>query len=189
VCGLLADTTLAPFDRKFPLQVVDLDAANGIAIVKTSRDPPERMHLIPDEYVNPAPIPAARRAAVERWTESDPFPHVREGDVPAEPILAFLDRRRPILLNDDGSPRSLQSVGAVDRAQFIADTAASLRQSYSLTLSFSLSDVISPGAVRYLAIQGPPGTGKTYVATHVLAKLLQCGKKVAVSSNSHQVRR
>ena len=38
----------------------------------------------------------------------------------------------------------------------------------------------------YLFIQGPPGTGKTYTGSHLIAKLLQDGKRVAVSSNSHK---
>lgn len=38
----------------------------------------------------------------------------------------------------------------------------------------------------YLFIQGPPGTGKTFTGSHLIAKLLQAGKRVAVSSNSHK---
>ena len=39
----------------------------------------------------------------------------------------------------------------------------------------------------YLFIQGPPGSGKTYTGSHVIAALLQSGKRIAVSSNSHKV--
>jgi predicted RecB family nuclease len=38
----------------------------------------------------------------------------------------------------------------------------------------------------YLFIQGPPGTGKTYNAAHAILALLQAGKRVGVSSNSHK---
>lgn len=38
----------------------------------------------------------------------------------------------------------------------------------------------------YLPIQGPPGTGKTYVASRAIVALLQRGKRVAVTSNSHK---
>lgn len=38
----------------------------------------------------------------------------------------------------------------------------------------------------YLFIQGPPGTGKTFTGSHLIANLLQSGKRVAVSSNSHK---
>jgi len=38
-----------------------------------------------------------------------------------------------------------------------------------------------------LPIQGPPGTGKTYLAARVILHLVQKGKKVGVTSNSHMV--
>lgn len=38
----------------------------------------------------------------------------------------------------------------------------------------------------YIFIQGPPGTGKTYTGSHLIAKLLQDGKRIAVASNSHK---
>lgn len=37
-----------------------------------------------------------------------------------------------------------------------------------------------------LIVQGPPGTGKTYTTARAIAALLQDGKRVAVSSNSHK---
>jgi uncharacterized protein len=37
-----------------------------------------------------------------------------------------------------------------------------------------------------LIIQGPPGTGKTYTGSHLIASLLQRGKRVGVLSNSHK---
>jgi hypothetical protein len=37
----------------------------------------------------------------------------------------------------------------------------------------------------YLFIQGPPGTGKTYIAARVIVALLKSGKRIGVSSNSH----
>ena len=39
----------------------------------------------------------------------------------------------------------------------------------------------------YLAVQGPPGTGKTYVASHVIARLvLEHGWRVGVTSQGHK---
>jgi uncharacterized protein len=39
----------------------------------------------------------------------------------------------------------------------------------------------------YLAVQGPPGTGKTYVGSHVIARLVDAGWRVAVVAQSHAV--
>jgi uncharacterized protein len=37
-----------------------------------------------------------------------------------------------------------------------------------------------------LVIQGPPGTGKTYTASRMILELLQAGKRVGITSNSHK---
>ena len=37
-----------------------------------------------------------------------------------------------------------------------------------------------------LCIQGPPGAGKTYTASHMIADLIENGKKVGITSNSHK---
>ena len=38
----------------------------------------------------------------------------------------------------------------------------------------------------YLTIQGPPGTGKTYSSANIIIELMKSGKKVGVTSNSHE---
>ena len=38
----------------------------------------------------------------------------------------------------------------------------------------------------YLTIQGPPGTGKTYSSANIIIELMRAGKKVGVTSNSHE---
>ncbi len=47
-------------------------------------------------------------------------------------------------------------------------------------------DAVSNLDRSYLFIQGPPGTGKTYASAHIIVHLLQNGKKVGISSNSHK---
>ena len=48
-----------------------------------------------------------------------------------------------------------------------------------------LTDLVLRMKDSVLCIQGPPGTGKTYTGSRIIAGLLKAGKKIAVSSNSH----
>ncbi|MDR2838838.1 MAG: TM0106 family RecB-like putative nuclease [Azonexus sp.] len=55
--------------------------------------------------------------------------------------------------------------------------------------SASIDDIIAAVSNldnSYLFIQGPPGAGKTWTGSHVIVALMQQGKKVGVSSNSHK---
>ena len=61
------------------------------------------------------------------------------------------------------------------------------------TLIDEEKDLISQSAVivkklnsSYLTIQGPPGTGKTYSSANIIIELMKAGKKVGVTSNSHE---
>ena len=47
-----------------------------------------------------------------------------------------------------------------------------------------LIEAIEAGA---LAIQGPPGSGKTYTGAHMIVRLLDAGKRVGITANSHKV--
>lgn len=49
-----------------------------------------------------------------------------------------------------------------------------------------LIDKISQLNNSYFIIQGPPGTGKTHTSAHLIVSLMQQGKKIGVSSNSHK---
>lgn len=63
-------------------------------------------------------------------------------------------------------------------------------------VDFSASDLPTVDAVHaavraldhsYVAVQGPPGAGKTFLASHVIARLLAEGAKVGVVAQSHAV--
>jgi uncharacterized protein len=79
-------------------------------------------------------------------------------------VLDLLERRAPRLVGWDGGPLVQSGDSLVD--------ACTLR---SLALDESL-----------LFVQGPPGSGKTYTSAHVILALINAGKRVGVSSNSHK---
>ena len=63
-------------------------------------------------------------------------------------------------------------------------------------IDFSASDLPTVDAVHaavraldhsYVAVQGPPGAGKTFLASHVIARLVAEGAKVGVVAQSHAV--
>lgn len=65
-----------------------------------------------------------------------------------------------------------------------------------LEIDFSGSDLPTVDAVHaavrsldhsYVAVQGPPGAGKTFLASHVIARLVAEGAKVGVVAQSHAV--
>lgn len=79
-------------------------------------------------------------------------------------ILGLIERRPPRLSDWDGGPLVRPGESLIE--------AATRR---TLALDDSL-----------LFIQGPPGTGKTYTSANVILALIQAGKRVGVSSNSHK---
>ncbi|MPZ32040.1 MAG: TM0106 family RecB-like putative nuclease [Rhodospirillales bacterium] len=46
---------------------------------------------------------------------------------------------------------------------------------------------LAPQLAGYLPIQGPPGSGKTYTGAQMIYALVEAGKKVGVTANSHKV--
>jgi hypothetical protein len=114
--------------------------------------------LIPDEFVNPNPIPGAIQDVIERILEAD-FSSSAIGD--------FLFRRRPQF--SDG-PKDPIVPGDLSGSQFINSVINSVN-----ALNGS-----------YLCVQGPPGAGKTYTARHIIGDLLSKGNRVGISSHSHK---
>lgn len=141
------------------VDVAALDPATGQLLVKARAEPPARITLVPDEFVNPHPIPAAIEAVATNYLVS--------GGTGESAIRDFLLRRPPRIAHIAPGQAIVTAVaGDARMAQIIAG--------------------VSGMQQTCLTIQGPPGTGKTYTASRVIAALVRQGKKVGISSNSHK---
>jgi len=108
------------------------------------------------------PSTDALRVAIAEWAAPIPttFPAL-----PANPAMDVLRRRPPrVAVAQAGS-----TPGANDYVARVLGAVQQLEHSY-------------------LAVQGPPGTGKTYVASHVIARLVaEHGWRIGVVAQSHAV--
>lgn len=135
------------------------DFDKGLLVVKSMKYvPPQMMTLIPDEYVNPKPIPEAIANVVEKYNDND-------GENLA--IVDFLSRSTPRINGLVEGSIIAESKDASENLQQIITAVKNLDNSY-------------------LPIQGPPGAGKTYTGKHVIAELVKDGKRVGICSNSHK---
>jgi len=135
------------------------DFEKGLLVVKSMKYvPPQLMTLIPDEYVNPAPIPEAIAEVVEKYKNSE------DGN---QAILDFLSRSTPRIIGHSKGSIIAESKNSTENLQQIITAVKNLDNSY-------------------LPIQGPPGAGKTYTGKHVIAELVKDGKRVGICSNSHK---
>jgi uncharacterized protein len=134
------------------------DLKKGLITVKSSTALPATITLIPNDYVNPDIIASALQQVIGDITTQGNTQHVA--------IQHFLQRQKPVIKGHEG--------GAIiclkeppQRLDKIIDVVERLNNSY-------------------LVIQGPPGSGKSYTAKHIIAKLIENGAKVGISSNSHK---
>jgi uncharacterized protein len=138
-----------------PVHLEKLDLDNGRAVLKSTRELPQRCSLIPQEIVDPRVIQASIRRIVQSYLDSGSVPPALE---------SFLKKTPPRLRAHSGGP-------------LIPPGADTLKSAIQVVQRLDESS---------LCIQGPPGSGKTYTAAHMIAALVQSGKRVAISSNSHK---
>ncbi|MCL9684951.1 TM0106 family RecB-like putative nuclease [Legionella maioricensis] len=134
------------------------DLEHGLIALQIKKEPGDLITLIPDEYVDPNPIPEALAKQAEAF---------EQGMLDKTAILDFLGKSIPRINNHKAGEPIAPSHDPKQRLQEIIHAVLNLNDSY-------------------LTIQGPPGAGKTYTGKHLIAELLKRGKKIGISSNSHK---
>lgn len=116
-------------------------------------------------------------------------------DAPASPSAL------PSVLDAAASLTGVESASAdllFRRAPRLKNSASNAKNAENLPreVDFPASDLPTVDAVHaavraldrsYVAVQGPPGAGKTFLASHVIARLVAEGAKVGVVAQSHAV--
>jgi predicted RecB family nuclease len=121
----------------------------------------------PSALIPPKPIKTAEQRASLRRVASALLEAGIDGPGPAAAARQLLGRRPPRLRPSpvEGADLRREDEPAID---------AAVRLARDLDRSC-------------LAIQGPPGSGKTYTAAHVILALIDDGRTVGITANSHEV--
>ena len=162
----------------------------------------------PGDPVSTATIEAALQADVHgllfdgALMPSDPVLNDPAPGEDSEPSVApSSSRALPSVLDAAASLTGVESASAdllFRRAPRLKKGALNAKNAENLPLEvdFSGSDLPTVDAVHaavrsldhsYVAVQGPPGAGKTFLASHVIARLVAEGAKVGVVAQSHAV--
>ena len=161
----------------------------------------------PGDPVSTATIEAALQADVHgllfngTLMPSDPVPGEDSGASSESEEAPAAPRALPSVLDAAASLTGVKSASAdllFRRAPRLKKGASNAKNAENLPLEvdFSGSDLPTMDAVHaavraldhsYVAVQGPPGAGKTFLASHVIARLVAEGAKVGVVAQSHAV--
>lgn len=140
--------------------------------------------LMPNDPVLNGPVPGEDSEASSESTETPALP-----------------RTLPSVLDAAASLTGVESASAdllFRRAPRLTKSASNAKNAENLPreVDFPGSDLPTVDAVHaavraldhsYVAVQGPPGAGKTFLASHVIARLVAEGAKVGVVAQSHAV--
>lgn len=143
---------------RFKTTIAEFDPINGrLWLPASSKNPmPDKLNLLPDEYVRPDPIPLA----IFRYVDAS-----MNGEKISRAVDDFLTRHPPrISGRAAGSP-------VIDE---------------TTNLTAAVTDAVVNLDRSTLCIQGPPGTGKSHTSAHAIAELVRRGKCVGVMANSHK---
>lgn len=147
---------------KATVVIEESDIQQGLIVLGSSVELPFNVSLIPDEYVQPNPIPQALENVVKAFAGAGENTGEQN-----QAIFDFLQRRIPRINGIDTGKAIAPSHDPIERLEQIIHAITNLNNSY-------------------LPIQGPPGAGKTFTGKHVIAELLKQGKKIGICSNSHK---
>lgn len=160
----------------------------------------------PGDSVSTATIEAALQADVHgllfdgALMPSDPVP----GEDSEPSVAPSSSRALPSVLDAAASLTGVESASTdllFRRAPRLKKSASNAKNTENVEnlpreVDFSASDLPTVDAVHaavraldhsYVAVQGPPGAGKTFLASHVIARLVAEGAKVGVVAQSHAV--
>ena len=140
--------------------IVKLDMERQVVILRRqarSGEFPERASLSPGQLIDQSVLESGLLEVARR---------VAKGDFESDRALLDMLRRLPPRLAGRAQGEAVIAAGE-DLVEGAIRAARDLDESS-------------------LIIQGPPGTGKTYTTARAITALLQDGKRVAVSSNSHK---
>lgn len=161
----------------------------------------------PGDPVSTATIEAALQADVHgllfdgALMPNDPVPAEDSGASSESEEAPAAPRTLPSVVEAAASLTGVESASAdllFRRAPRLKKSASNAKNTENLPreVDFSTSDLPTVDAVHaavraldhsYVAVQGPPGAGKTFLASHVIARLVAEGAKVGVVAQSHAV--
>ena len=126
----------------------------------SSRPPPQPTSLIQFNYVNPRPKPGSLKHLIRLVVDNG-----IDAEGPNQAARDLLMRRPPRVGQAEDGPLAGEGEDAQAAARRLVQT---LDESY-------------------LAVQGPPGSGKSTVGAEMIVDLVEAGKRVGVTANSHKV--
>ena len=161
----------------------------------------------PGDPVSTATIEAALQADVHgllfdgALMPNDPMPAEDSGASSESEEAPATPRTLPSVLDAAASLTGVKSASAdllFRRVPRLKQSASNAKNAENLPreVDFLSSDLPTVDAVHaavraldhsYVAVQGPPGAGKTFLASHVIARLVAEGAKVGVVAQSHAV--
>ena len=142
-------------------------------LLECGEPPPREVSVLPEEFVNPAPIPAAIASVAEAMLAQPS----------ATTAISELLARRPTRTRKGGGEGG---GGGEGRGKGGGEGGGKGRPDPGKVVRGITEQVLALER-SYLCVQGPPGTGKTFAAAHAIVAAVEAGQTVGVLANSHKV--